>query len=503
MVRRLGVILSSRRRGRLGAGLALVAGGLVVAAIVLRTNPPSKRATGSQGHAAGTATVQRRDLVETDTESGTVGYANPQTVYNRLSGTITWLPAVGQVIRPGERLFGIDGQPVTLMDGSAPAYRDLTGSDSPGVDIEELNRDLVRLGFDPDGIVLDDQWQPATTAGVDLFQESLGQRETGSLSLGQVVFLPGKQVISAQDGTVGSTGGGGGGSAGGGSAQNADTLVDAGEAEFVGFQGTTYPQDSTPGVAATRGSGRSAPTTAHKPRRWTPRDSGGELSKLTALLKAEAAQLRAATGALRAAKQSSSSGSSGASRSSSSHSSRSGSGAGATAILETSSTQLIVTVGLSASSQREAKVGARVTVQLPSGQTVNGTITAVSSVAQSSSNGAGGGAANGAGSGGGGGSGSSGSTSTVPVTIKLKSHHSGAGLDQASVSVNFTQAEARHVLSVPVTALIATVGGAYAVQEADAPYRLLPVRTGLFAAGDVQISGAGVDPGLRVTNSQG
>lgn len=32
--------------------------------------------------------------------SPTAGYANPQTVYNRLSGTITWLPSVGQVIEP-------------------------------------------------------------------------------------------------------------------------------------------------------------------------------------------------------------------------------------------------------------------------------------------------------------------------------------------------------------------------------------------------------------------
>jgi hypothetical protein len=92
----------------------------------------------------------------------------------------------------------------------------------------------------------------------------------------------------------------------------------------------------------------------------------------------------------------------------------------------------------------------------------------------------------------------------VPVTIKLKGHHGhGAGLDQASVSVNFTQAEARHILSVPVTALIATNGGGYAVQEANAPYQRLTVTTGLFAAGYVQISGHGIHPGLRVTNSQG
>ncbi|MGO9971481.1 MAG: hypothetical protein ACLP01_01355 [Solirubrobacteraceae bacterium] len=59
---------------------------------------------------AGAATVQRRNLVETDTEAGTLSYADQQTVYNRLSGTITWLPAVGQVIKQGQALYKIDAR---------------------------------------------------------------------------------------------------------------------------------------------------------------------------------------------------------------------------------------------------------------------------------------------------------------------------------------------------------------------------------------------------------
>jgi multidrug efflux system membrane fusion protein len=76
-------------------------------------------------------------------------------------------------------------------------------------------------------------------------------------------------------------------------------------------------------------------------------------------------------------------------------------------------------------------------------------------------------------------------------------------LDQAAVSVNFSQAQANNVLSVPVTALLATGGGNYAVQEAAVPHRLIAVQTGLFAAGYVEISGAGIYPGLVVTDSQG
>ena len=159
----------------------------------------------------------------------------------------------------------------------------------------------------------------------------------------------------------------------------------------------------------------------------------------------------------------------------------------------------MVTVDLDASQQSEATVGEHVPVEMPAGNTVNGKISAVSSVAQASSSGSGPGSGTGSGSG----SGSGSSGSTIPVTITLAGNHPGAGLDQAAVSVNFAQAKAHNVLSVPVTALLATGGGGYAVQQAAAPHRLIPVTTGLFAAGYVQISGSGIDPGLQVTDSQG
>jgi hypothetical protein len=157
---------------------------------------------------------------------------------------------------------------------------------------------------------------------------------------------------------------------------------------------------------------------------------------------------------------------------------------------------LIVTVDLDATKQNEAKVGEPVTVEMPNGNVVNGKITAVSPVAQASSTGS---SDSGAGAGGA----SSAPSATIPVTVALNGHRSARGLDQAAVSVNFEQQKARNVLSVPVTALLATAGGHYAVQEVAAPHRLVPVTPGLFAAGYVQISGAGIQAGLQVTDSQG
>jgi peptidoglycan hydrolase-like protein with peptidoglycan-binding domain len=364
-------------------GIAPFVAAAVVVIVALPSGSPSSSDSGS-GSNSGSAIVTRRDLVETETESGTLTYADPQAIYDRLSGTVTWLPKVGEVIKPGHTLFKVDNNPVILLDGRTPAYRDLTGSDSPGPDIRELNRNLVERGYDPDGIVVDDDWQWATTAGVRELQKALGLSQTGSLSLGTVVFLPGRQLVNSVDATAGSGVGSGGGSA----------------------------------------------------------------------------------------------------------------------VLQTSSTRLVATVDLPASSQSEAVVGEHVTVEMPSGSTVGGRITAVSKIAQSSNSSGSSSGSSGSGSGSGSGDSPSGS-STIPVTISLDERVNAAGLDQAPVSVNLAQAKARHVLSVPVTALTATSGDRYAIQEATAPHQLLPVHTGLFAAGYVQVSGPAIHAGLRVTDAQG
>jgi hypothetical protein len=489
--------------------LGLIVAIAVVIAIVLGTRSPTASGEhGSGSHTSGSTTVQRRDLVQTDTESGTLSYADPRTVYDGLSGTITWLPAVGQVIKPGQALYRVGGVPVILMNGTTPAYRDLNSSDSDGPDILELNRNLVALGFNPDGIVVNDVWQPATTAGVELFQQSLGESQTGEVKLGHIVFLPHNRVISAVDASLGSNGGSSGGSGNGSSAAGHPNTGP----EFVSLTTTT-----------------TTPRKPHRPHKKKKPHKPNTVAALLGLLRAQSAELQAQSAQLRAAQAaargannpsgtnrdnksgggggggggggSGNGGGGGGGGNGGGGSAGGGSGSGA-AVLETSSTRLVATVDLDATKQSEAKVGEPVTVEMPGGSTVNGKVTAVSPVAQSSSNsdnGSGGGSGNNGGSGNGNGS----SGATIPVTIALAGRTSGAGLDQAAVSVSFAQAEAKNVRSVPVTALLAVAGGNYAVQEAAAPHKLIPVTTGLFAAGYVQISGRGIYPGLAVTDSQG
>jgi hypothetical protein len=501
---------------RIGAGLALLAVVAVVVVVVSQTrSSPSKRNTAGKDSGFDATAVKSRDLVQTDTESGTLSYAGPQTVYNRLSGTLTWLPSVGQVIRPGKALFEVDGKPVTLMNGTPPAYRDLTSSDSAGHDILELNRNLVALGFNPDGIIIDDQWQAATTAGVEAFQAALGETETGSLSLGQIVFLPGDQLVSAVDATLGSTGATSGQGNPSSSTNTSAPTVGA-RPEFVSLQnpaapkhGSGYPPTGPHGASGHRPDGHNGSN--HGGHRAARRNSMKSLEALIKLLQVEIAELKAGKGSptgspAHSGTPSSNGGhpqsaSSGNPPSNSASPSGDSGGGSASAILQTTSTRQIVTVDLDPSRQSEAKVGERVTVEMPAGNTVGGRVSAVSPVAESSSNSGNGNSPDS--SNGNNNNNSSNPGSTIPVTVTLSHGRRGAGLDQAVVSVNFAQARANRVLSVPVTALLATAGGHYAVQPAAAPHQLIPVTTGLFAAGYVQISGRGIYPGLQVTDSQG
>ena len=167
----------------------------------------STQAASQPAKASGSSTVQRRDLVETDTESGTLSYADPQTVFNRISGTVTSLPAVGQVIEAGRDPVSRRrraGRPVQRQRARLP--RPVRRATRPGADVKELKQNLKALGFDPDHeITVNDTFDAATTAAVERWQQSVGETQTGTISLGQVVFLPGSQRITTVDAVLGPT----------------------------------------------------------------------------------------------------------------------------------------------------------------------------------------------------------------------------------------------------------------------------------------------------------
>jgi hypothetical protein len=148
------------------------------------------------------ATVRQGPLSTQVNQSGTLSYTaqadgSPYAVVNQASGTYTWLPSAGQVIRCGQVLYRVEEVPVVLLCGRTPAYRDLSKGDS-GRDVRELNRNLVRLGY-ADRAALDpssDDFGWETAAALERLQDRLGVDQTGSLDLGEAAFLPGPLRIT-------------------------------------------------------------------------------------------------------------------------------------------------------------------------------------------------------------------------------------------------------------------------------------------------------------------
>lgn len=159
-------------------------------------------------------------------------------------------------------------------------------------------------------------------------------------------------------------------------------------------------------------------------------------------------------------------------------------------VLSASSTVRTVTVQLDPSLQSTVRAGDRVTVTLPDGHATAGRISSVGRVALTPSNATGNPDDQG------------GSGPTIPVHLRLLHPGAAGTLDQALVEVAITDRTVHHVLTVPVTALLARAGGGYAVEvvDPDDSRRLVPVSTGLVddAAGLVQVTGSGLSAGQHV-----
>jgi peptidoglycan hydrolase-like protein with peptidoglycan-binding domain len=151
----------------------------------------------------------------------------------------------------------------------------------------------------------------------------------------------------------------------------------------------------------------------------------------------------------------------------------------------------LVSVDLDVADQALARQGAKVTVTLPDGKTIKGTVTSVGTVARKKK------AQNGSGTTEQ--SGSSGDTATIDVTVRLDDPAAGGGLDAAPVDVDFVSEGRKGVLTVPVAALLALREGGYGVEIVDGTTtRLVAVEVGLFANGRVEVSGANIAEGMTV-----
>jgi hypothetical protein len=141
--------------------------------------------------------IEQRDLSTYVDYSGTLKSSDTVTVAAETSGTITDAVPIGTMLTSGTVLASIDGQPVTVIEGATPAYRDLAAGIADGADIQQLEAFLVAAGYDPYGkIAVDQTWSSATTTAVKAWQDATGRDKTGTISAARLVFLPAGATVS-------------------------------------------------------------------------------------------------------------------------------------------------------------------------------------------------------------------------------------------------------------------------------------------------------------------
>lgn len=491
----------SRASRMLVLGGALILG-IVIGGVALSSN----RSVESESEVLNTATVQRTDVVETETLEGTLGYGAAEPIVFESSsdgiftlkgirqGFVTDFVNEGTVIESGMVLYDVNAEPVIVLDGTLPAYRTFSSNMSDGPDIEQLERALAELGFDPNNaMTIDQDFTSATSDAIELLQESVGAQDTGQLVIGDVIFAPlpayvadvfvevSEQVqlgtpllgtSTALSGTVTSV-----------VAEGA--VVGQGEPLFsidgnavvllvgeiplyrtltVGVDGDDVSQLQS--ILIELGHGQSFDT-----------EVDGSFDKRTAVAVAEwqlsagmqpdgvvnmgdlivrpqpirVNEMLVAPGDIVVP---------------------------GTPVLSSSDASTYVTVELSTDDQDLVAVGDAVVVVLPAGIRENAVVTEIGSVVLANQQG----------------------DTYFEMTVTLDDPSSSQGLDQAPVDVEVVGDRADDVLTVPVTALLALAEGGYAVEVVndDGAIELMAVSPGLFADGFVEVSSASLQSGMRV-----
>ncbi|MEU4472062.1 efflux RND transporter periplasmic adaptor subunit [Micromonospora sp. NPDC023888] len=94
-----------------------------------------------------TAEVVRTDLSDYWTESGTVGYRKQRTLRGVTPGVLTWLPQPGSTIARGDILYRSGDRPVALFYGPSPMFRDIDVVGMVGRDVKVLADNLRALDY--------------------------------------------------------------------------------------------------------------------------------------------------------------------------------------------------------------------------------------------------------------------------------------------------------------------------------------------------------------------
>lgn len=478
-----------------GGAIALAAG---VAAIVgLAWLQPTPPAAAPSALPAATAEITRGTLVDTKTVTGTLGYGELSALRPSLgdaSAMVTWIAAVGATVERGEPLYTLDGQPTILFYGAVPQHRtlrfDAEAAEPVWVELEEAGTALeaaeLTLGLARErladaeartedvGVRLDDGLSsaPVTPEFVHLAR-AVSDAETKvdrvrelsaaelapsiNVSTAEAELATARASFDAAIRALRKDRAAAGLDAAAARVVVAEaevklnTLRRAHEALVVRVSDTSDIAQLADNLTALGYAG----TLAEQVRTWQ-RAAGLPVTGTVG-----PSQLVIAAGPVHVARHSASVGETLIESSPDRGS-----------ILDYSSTEKLVTVPLGVADHALAAVGRAVTVTLPDDSTVEGTISEVGSVV---------------------------TEGAIEVTVVVADQAALGGLEVASVDVEFVNEGRDDVLSVPIAALLARPEGGFALEVmVNGASTLVPVDTGLFAAGRVEVSGEGIAEGMLV-----
>ncbi len=184
---------------------AAATGGVVVASNAEQATPTPQESP------ANTATVEQGELSAMVSLDGILTYrarsdGSPYSAINRAGGIYTELPEEGDKVDCGDVFYRVDDDPVLLLCGTVPAYRDLDVGDQ-GDDVRQLNRNLHELGYDAGaGVDIDpgdSDFTRETEEALEQLQDDKGFAANGALQIDDAIFVPESARIAKVTGELG------------------------------------------------------------------------------------------------------------------------------------------------------------------------------------------------------------------------------------------------------------------------------------------------------------
>jgi hypothetical protein len=499
--------LPTSRRAR-GFAISAIALACLLVAVSLASGLRGSPAR-IESNATTTAKVVRTTLRDSRTATGTLGFGTPvdvQFISRSRSGIVTWIAPEGTVVSRGQPLFAIDGQPVVLFYGELPFFRSLRFHGESFSDFEwlelnnarddehkaELNLSAQRARLAEAQLRLDEarahvadsgREDPVTPQFVRLSQSVAAARDR----LRRIKELAQSKYASPAE------------------VQQAEYDLAAARAELDASRrdktqqlasAETSVADAKLAVQVAERALRDAHDASEALRSSAKENSdidllrtnlmelgfeGGAADAIkqwqakagrsaTGLI--EPGQIVVAPGPIRVAEHLAEVGAVVYSRLDSQNSAMPTNNT-SNQVVRYTGTDKIVTVSLELADHDYARPGDAVVVTLPNNAKVPGVISKVGSVFDKDGK--------------------------ADTEIDIPDQSALGSLEAASVDVEFVVGKRTDVLAVPVTALVALAGGGYGVEVAQGDVsHVVPVTTGLFANGNVEISGKDIAEGVTV-----